>query len=70
MNNGQNAGTLTMTNSGDGALRVQTGGTVLNDGDELTMTNNGAGGFSIGGLIDNNTTRATLLYLTLPATLT
>ncbi len=60
VNNGQNAGTLTMTNSGTGALHVQSGGTVLNDGDELAMTNNGSGGFIIDGLVDNNKGDATL----------
>ena len=60
VDNGTNAGTLTMTNSGTGALHVHTGGTVLNDGDELAMTNNGSEGFIIDGLVDNNSGDATL----------
>ena len=60
VDNGEFGGILSITNSGSGELNINAGGTVLNDGDELNMTNNGAGGFSIGGLIDNNKGNATL----------
>ena len=46
-----------MTNKGDGKLNVV--GTVLNDGTQLNMTNNGDGGFVISGLVDNNKGNAT-----------
>ena len=60
VDNGQNAGTLTMNNSGTGALRVQTGGTVLNNGEELNMTNSGAGGFNISGTVTNRSGDASI----------
>ena len=60
VDNGTGAGTLTMQNSGNGTLNIQTGGTVLNDGAGLEMSNAGNGGFIVDGLIDNNSGDATL----------
>ena len=58
VDNGTAAGSLSMTNKGNGKLNIA--GTVLNDGAELNMTNEGLGGFIVDGLIDNNNGNATL----------
>ena len=58
VDNGTAAGSLSMTNKGNGKLNIV--GTVLNDGAELNMTNEGLGGFIVDGLIDNNNGNATL----------
>ena len=56
-----NSGTkLTINNSGAGHLYTHAGSSVINDGTELVMTNNGDGGFTIAGLVDNNSGNATL----------
>ncbi len=51
---------LNITNDSNGALNIHKDGKVVNDGDSLTMTNYGRGGFIVAGLVDNNKGNATL----------